>query len=86
VAEVAGVKIPDRRIPPWVSRGLGYVVDKVAARQKTAPRLTYKAARLATRKMFFDCSKAVTQLGMPQTPLKDSIARSVTWFREHGYA
>jgi dihydroflavonol-4-reductase len=86
LAEVASVKIPDRRIPPWVSRGLGYVVEKVSERQKVAPRLTYKAARLATRKMFFDCSKAVKELGLPQTPLKESIGRSVTWFRQHGYA
>lgn len=32
-----------------------------------------------------DGSRAVRELGMPQTPLDEAIRRAVTWFRENGY-
>lgn len=32
-----------------------------------------------------DCSLAVRELGLPQTPLAQAFAESVAWFREHGY-
>ena len=35
--------------------------------------------------MFFDPSKAVRELGLPQTPIEQPLRRAVDWFREHGY-
>jgi len=34
---------------------------------------------------YIDASKAITELGLPQTPLETAIADSVEWFRENGY-
>jgi dihydroflavonol-4-reductase len=36
--------------------------------------------------MFFDSTKAVRELGLPQTPVKDALQRAVEWFRDNGYA
>ncbi len=33
-----------------------------------------------------DCSRAVWELGLPQSPLEDAFREAVDWFREHGYA
>jgi dihydroflavonol-4-reductase len=33
----------------------------------------------------YDCSKAITELGLPQTPVRESIQRAVDWFTENGY-
>lgn len=33
-----------------------------------------------------DCRRAVEELGMPQTSLKDALAEAVRWFRDNGYA
>jgi len=32
-----------------------------------------------------DCRKAITELGLPQTPLDIAFSQAVTWFRENGY-
>jgi dihydroflavonol-4-reductase len=34
--------------------------------------------------MVFSSTKAVTVLGMPQTPLKTSLADAIAWFRDQG--
>jgi dihydroflavonol-4-reductase len=36
--------------------------------------------------MHFDSSRAVRELGLPQSPVEAAIARAVAWFRENGYA
>ena len=33
-----------------------------------------------------DPSRAIRELGLPQTPLIEAFRQAVTWFREHGYA
>ncbi|MEZ4508662.1 MAG: hypothetical protein R2881_03135 [Eubacteriales bacterium] len=34
---------------------------------------------------WYDCSKAFNELGMPRTPLPETIKKAITWFRENGY-
>jgi dihydroflavonol-4-reductase len=35
--------------------------------------------------MYFDSSKAVRELGLPQGPVEAALERAVAWYREHGY-
>ncbi|MEE9505468.1 MAG: epimerase, partial [Thermodesulfobacteriota bacterium] len=32
-----------------------------------------------------DSAKAINELGLPQTPLKETIDKTVTWYKENGY-
>jgi dihydroflavonol-4-reductase len=45
-----------------------------------------EAARMARTPMFVDAGKAVRELGLPQSPIEDALARAVAWFVAHGYA
>ncbi len=49
------------------------------------PRATVAEVRLAKKKMFFNATKAQTELRLPQTPVEEGLAEAVQWFREHGY-
>lgn len=40
---------------------------------------------MARHKMFYDPTKAVRELGLPQTPAREALRRAVEWFREQGY-
>jgi dihydroflavonol-4-reductase len=40
---------------------------------------------MAAKFMFFDSTKAVRELGLPQTPVNDALQRAVAWFRDNGY-
>jgi len=35
--------------------------------------------------LYYDSTKARTELGLPQTPVEDAIRKAIGWFREHGY-
>jgi dihydroflavonol-4-reductase len=35
--------------------------------------------------MYFDCSKAVRELKMPQSPVENALKKAIKWFKENGY-
>jgi dihydroflavonol-4-reductase len=41
---------------------------------------------MAAKRMFFDPSKAVRELGLPQTPVDEALRDAVDWFWANGYA
>ena len=41
---------------------------------------------MARSKMFFDPSKAVRELNLPQTSPRQALIDAVEWFRAKGYA
>ena len=46
---------------------------------------TLEGLKVARTPMYVSCEKAVSQLGLPQHPVEDALARSVRWFTDHGY-
>lgn len=49
------------------------------------PFVTAGEVKIGHRGEWYDCSKAVNELGMPRTPLPETIRKAITWFRENGY-
>ncbi len=50
-----------------------------------APATTVKNTSYTLQPFYIDASKAVNELGLPQTPIETAIEDAVQWFREHGY-
>ena len=41
--------------------------------------------RIGRMREWYDCSKAVNELGLPQTSIDIAVRKAITWFRENGY-
>jgi dihydroflavonol-4-reductase len=41
---------------------------------------------MAKYRMHYDCSKALRELELPQTPVETALEKAVQWFRDHHYA
>jgi dihydroflavonol-4-reductase len=84
---LTGLPSPRREIPLGVALAVGHVSqwwsDQISHRP---PRVPLEGVRMARKRMFFDSSKAVRELGMPQTPIDRALAEAVDWFRAHGMA
>jgi dihydroflavonol-4-reductase len=50
------------------------------------PITTYKNTLYVLQHGYVDPTRAVQELGLPQTPIETAVADSVQWFRENGYA
>jgi dihydroflavonol-4-reductase len=44
-----------------------------------------EGVRMSRHRMFFDSGKAVRELGLPQSPVEEALARAVAWFRANGH-
>ncbi len=85
IAEIAGVKPPAIKLPYHVALALGYLFEFGASLTKKPPVVTASEVRIARMTEWYDCSKAVNELGLPQTPIDITIKKALRWFRENGY-
>jgi dihydroflavonol-4-reductase len=85
IAEITGVKPPKRKIPYRIALSLGYLFQMGARIKKNSPLVSVSQVRLGKMGEHFDCSKAVNELGLKQTPIKKTIEKAIKWFRENGY-
>jgi len=86
LAEVSGVPAPKMQIPHWVALAAAHVSETVAGVTGKPPKAPLAGVRMAKYKMWFDPSKAIRELGLPQTPPRQALADAVAWFRAQGYA
>ncbi len=83
---ISGKKAPRIRLPRWPILLMAYVLDGVSRITKREPPIPLDGVRMAAKKMFFDPSKAIRELGLPQRSVRQALADSVAWFRNNGYA
>lgn len=86
LAEITGLPAPRVKIPYPVAYAVvgieNLIMDRLLRRTPAHP---LEGVKMARKRMFFDASKAVRELGLPQSPVPDALARAVAWFRAHGY-
>lgn len=85
IGDVAGIEPPKIKFPAAMAVMLGYLYQFASGITNKPPVLTAPMVRLGSKYAFFDCSKAVDELGMPQTPIRKTVEKAINWFRENGY-
>ncbi len=83
---VTGRRASNVRIPLGLAVAAGVVDEFVRGTMlKRHPRIPLAAVRTARKIRHFDCSKAIEELHLPQSPIDAALARAVEWFGERGY-
>ena len=83
---IAGVEgVATREVPAKVMLRVARLMELWSKITGKAPLTTYKNSLYVLQEHFVDASKAVTELGMPQSPIEQAIEDSINWFRENGY-
>ncbi len=49
------------------------------------PTIALEGVKMARKKMFFSSDRAISELGLPQSPVSNSLACAVDWFTKNGY-
>jgi len=86
LADITGMPAPRVRLPYWPILGLSYLDEFWATHVSgKPPRMPVAAVKMAKKFMYFDSAKAVQELGLPQTPVRQALRDAVAWFEEHDY-
>jgi dihydroflavonol-4-reductase len=83
--EITGVPTTRKKIPFWFAASVGRINECLAALTGKPPRVPVAGVQMARHKMWFDPSKAIRELGLPQTSPRVAFAEAVEWFRANGY-
>ncbi|HWW95958.1 MAG TPA: hopanoid-associated sugar epimerase [Vicinamibacteria bacterium] len=85
LARLTGLPAPRLRVPHWLPLAVAAVDTSLARLVGRSPEIPIESVRLSRHRMFFDASKAVRELGLPQTAVEEALERAVHWFRDNGY-
>jgi dihydroflavonol-4-reductase len=87
VCEIGGKPPPRLHIPRLLGQGIALGMELWSDLvSHTEPPATVRGLRYMQRLAYFDGAKARRELGLPATPLAESVERAVKWFRDHGKA
>lgn len=85
LAQITGLPAPQRSIPGWVPFTVAWVDETLLAPLGKVPSVPVDGVRMAKQYMYYDASKAVRELGLPQTPIVAALKHAVDWFIANGY-
>ena len=81
---LTGLKAPRIKMPYWVAYAAGlaceWASDNITHQPPSVPLAGVKMAKYF---MYFDPSKAIRELGLPQNPVENALGQAVHWFKEN---
>ncbi len=81
---LTGLKAPRIKMPYWVAYSAGLACEWMSdAITHQPPAVPLAGVKMAKYFMYFDASKAVRELGLPQNPVEDALRQAVHWFKEN---
>ena len=83
--EISGAPAPKVRLPYTPILAAAHVNEFLSRITGREPLIPLNGVLMARKFMFFDSSKAIRELGLPQTPVTEALAKAVEWFRANGY-
>lgn len=85
LSDITGLKAPQISLPSFLPLTVAWVEETILAPIGITPSVPINGVRMAQQRMYYDASKAVRELGLPQSPLNVALKDAVDWFIANGY-
>ena len=86
LSKITGKPAPQLKLPAAPLLPLGFLCEKISEWiTHKEPPIPWEGLRLAKRPFAFDSSKAVRELGLPQSGIETALRKAVDWFYSKGY-
>ena len=85
LAAMTGLPAPKTTVPLWLPLTVAWLEEKVLARLGKTPTVPIDGVKMSQHAMYYDASKAVRELGLPQSPIPMALRDAVQWFIAQGY-
>jgi len=85
LSQLTGLSAPSRSIPAWIPLSVAWVDERILAPLGKTPTVPIDGVRMSQHAMYYDATKAVRDLGLPQTPIYTALKDAVDWFVSNGY-
>jgi dihydroflavonol-4-reductase len=83
--KITGLPAPRVKLPYTPILIAALVNEAISRCTGREPLIPLAGVQMARKFMFFDSTRAVHELGLPQRPVDEALRKAVTWFRDNGY-
>jgi dihydroflavonol-4-reductase len=83
LSQITGMSAPARSIPIWIPLSVAWIDEAILTRLGKKPSIPVDGVRMSKQPMYYDTSKAIRELGLPQTPIRTALKDAVNWFQEN---
>ena len=85
LAQITGLNAPKHTVPIWLPLSVAWIDEKLLTLLGKSPSVPLDGVRMSKQPMYYDSSKAVRELNLPQSSLKEALKDAVDWFLSRGY-
>jgi dihydroflavonol-4-reductase len=84
--KITGIPTPKMKIPYSLALTIGFIAERMfRVSSPSFVSFDVDSVRILSLKWYFDSSKAVRELGFSQTPIEETLEKTVRWFKDNGY-
>jgi dihydroflavonol-4-reductase len=83
LSEITGLPAPSRTVPLWLPLAVAWVEEMLLAKVGYQPTVPIDGVRMSAKPMYYDASRAIAELGLPQTPIDRALREAVEWFEKN---
>lgn len=81
LASITGLSAPQYSLPYWIAYIAAWCDERILTLIGKKPSLAIDGVRMSRQKMFYDATKAVQELGLPQSSIDVALQDAVDWFQ-----
>lgn len=83
LSQITRLSAPQRSIPVWIPLSVAWIDEVILTKFGKKPSIPVDGVRMSKQPMYYDASKAIRELGLPQTPIRIALTDAVNWFQEN---
>lgn len=84
--KITGIPSPQMKIPYSLALTAGFIAERIfRISSPSFVSFDVDSVKLISLKWYFDISKAIRELGFSQTPIEETLEKTVRWFKDNGY-
>ena len=80
--QITGLPAPKSTIPYWIPYSVAWLEENVLAKLGKQPTVAIDGVQMSRQQMFYDASKAVKELDLPQSDIDLALQEAVKWFQK----
>ena len=83
LAIITGLPAPQYSLPYWIPYSVAWLDEKILAPLGKKPTIALDGVKMSKQKMFYNATKAVTELSLPQSSIDVALQEAVVWFKDN---
>ncbi|WP_373480688.1 hopanoid-associated sugar epimerase [Geminocystis sp.] len=83
LASISGKPSPKIQLPLWIPLTIGMIDEYILTKFGKSPSIAVEGVKMSAQFMYYNSTKAIEELGLPQTDIDTAIANAIHWFNSN---